>query len=383
MNNTPDKICFFFGSGISLAAGMPGVNEITRSLFEGKYSTNTEGWVPNIDKLFQPSSIDCNTTVMIKQFLREIGGLLGDTAMTYESLFAIVSRLSKRKTDPFQEAFLRELHNRYPCPDGVQADYEEWASRIYEISTMADFYIQSVVYCLLSKLPERDQSGNICGIGVLSDLAKKVSHMDIFTLNHDTLVEQQIRDLSDGFDQAEGVKDGFGTFTESYKKNVCLYKLHGSIKWFDVHENIDSIGGGLAYGLSHEFTLRTLEGMGNGIVQSPRMPNFITGIEKEGTYCRGIYGDIFYLQKKVFERYQQIVFCGYGFCDAGINKRIESWLSADESRKRKIILLDKGTLDNNEVIKRLCSINYFRRVEKQFCWLGECSAGDILAMVAD
>jgi hypothetical protein len=341
----------------------------------------TTNWIPNTDELFKPSDKDCRTTTVVKGLLKEIRNMLGASA-NYESIFGAVSKLSRSKEpDIFLDPFLEKLYERYPHPDGKEINYEAWREWITKIASMSDHYIQSVVYSLLSKTPTRDSSGNINGLGVLSDIVKKTKRVDIFTLNHDTLIEQQLKNFSDGFEQADWAKNGIGAFVESFQKKVRIYKLHGSISWFDAHKNIDSPRDDWnAYGLSHAITLK-IGSLGLKQSMNKRRPNFITGTDKQMSYSTGIYGDLFYHQKRVFEKYDKIIFCGYGFGDFAINRRIESWLSADQDRKRKIILLDKGTLDNNEMIKRLCNLNSRQRVDKQYRWLSDCTADDLLAFV--
>ena len=382
MTTDASKICFFFGSGISYDAEMPSVHAITNKLFEEKWETKTKDWIPNIDQLFKPSSADCATTIAIKTFLKEIKKFQGSSA-TYESLFGVINRLSDNKdTNIFIEPFLEKLYKECIFISNKNETYEEWEKWITRVRQMSNLYIQSVVYSLLSKQPTKDAHGDIRGLGVLTNVAAKVDRMDIFTLNHDTLIELQLNDVSDGFEQTTWGFKGVQEYKGSFKSKVRLYKLHGSINWFNWAANLDFVND-----IKIEGTTRIHSGLSHTVtIQSPnnhkspneRSPNFLTGTDKQGQYTNIPYEDLFYKQKKVFEEYDKIIFCGYGFCDNAINKRIEHWLSAKSSQKRKIVLLDKGSLDTNETIKKLRNLGLGSRVETHPNWLSECSADNLI-----
>jgi len=102
--------------------------------------------------------------------------------------------------------------------------------------------IHNVLVDMLTKQPEQT-----CHLKLFCDAAHdcRVSELNLFTLNHDTLLEGFLTkhldgtiQLTDGFESAEtvGIRQWaphlFDKTSEQGKRRVSLFKLHGSIDWF-------------------------------------------------------------------------------------------------------------------------------------------------------
>ncbi len=75
--------------------------------------------------------------------------------------------------------------------------------------------------------------GHPVGLELLSEAARDFDSVDIFTLNHDTLLERDFRTqgitFSDGFGGEDGDARYFNNIWE--EGSVRMLKLHGSINW--------------------------------------------------------------------------------------------------------------------------------------------------------
>ena len=106
--------------------------------------------------------------------------------------------------------------------------------KLHEMATETTHYIHDIVWHSLTTQPA-DLDYLICVKDACR--AKEFSSVDIFTLNHDTVIEQFL-DLShvkytDGFGPPiNDVRYWSPERFEDHSYNVRLLKLHGSVNWF-------------------------------------------------------------------------------------------------------------------------------------------------------
>ena len=189
------------------------------------------------------------------------------------------------------------------------------------------------------------------------------SHVDICTLNHDTLLEQFLeKNLSN---KKIEVVDGFGqSINESRfwdlslflneKNKVHFLKLHGSISWFKVqNENgeervvipprgweIDSVR----------------DNQGRILRPAGRRPVFLAGtFNKMLGYTQSIFADLYCQFHNSLGRTNSLVVSGYSFHDKGINTQIAEWLYAGmqhkiiviHSKPETLLSSARGAISNN------------------------------------
>jgi hypothetical protein len=65
-------------------------------------------------------------------------------------------------------------------------------------------------------------------------------------------------------------------------------------------------------------------------------PSFLTGGNKAISYQHGVYSDLQFRFQELLRRCDTILMCGYGWGDAAINLRLETWM--DGPRKRIVLL---------------------------------------------
>ncbi len=251
---------------------------------------------------------------------------------------------------------------------GYHIDTNEFASLVYRARDL----IQWAVYYGLAKAKAP------VGLGVLSDLARSEIEMDIFTLNHDRLIEQEFRknkiSYYDGFGQIDGDVAFFDPKWES--ERIRLIKLHGSTDWYRF-----KVRGLDRFGRVDANTGLLKDGSGAFLSESEPCPVFLSGTHtKELNYGRNLFGELFSQFRSRLEACQTLVCCGYGWGDKGINNRLSEWLVANENRR--VVVLHGGDLANLG-INRYYSWSKWRkedgRIDVVPKWLKECSIADLIA----
>jgi hypothetical protein len=164
---------------------------------------------------------------------------------------------------------------------------------------------------------------NPTGLDVISEVAKSGCELDVFTLNHDLLLETLLESggipFSDGFAEKRG--DVF-QFSWSWKDSdqVRLFKLHGSLDWFLFRSRTESIDffakvdGDVDHCKDRDGKLLSLLDV---------KPMFLTGTAvKELSYGTGLFGNIFSGFQRRLADTRTLICCGYGWGDKGINIRV-------------------------------------------------------------
>jgi len=180
----------------------------------------------------------------------------------------------------------------------------------------------------------------IVGLDLILDLASApyIEHLNIVTLNHDTLVEQFLDenevDFIDGFGERDGdVRWYKDTVYDAGSPKVRVLKLHGSIDWYSF-----PVDGRLKSAIFRGTEVETiLDGQGTHLIPQYRRPSFLSGINKAVAYQRGIYADMHFRFHQLLRECTHILMSGYGWGDTAINFRLDTWL--DQDQKNNIILL--------------------------------------------
>jgi hypothetical protein len=240
---TENDDAFFFGAGISRVSGKPLAPDITRSALAGQWHLHTDqnfypGLPPN------PAFPDTVTPV-VQKFLGVVNDIAADYIIElartptprqphYEDLFSLAYQASRPEVDHTPNLavveFLRRLraqasylYGSFNSPTG--------GSGVVGLAEAACHFLHWVVYHMLTsgtQLPS--------GLDAITDVANNIDELDIFTLNHDLLIEAQCKAngiaFEDGFAYRRGELRAFSSWPENARKKVRLFKLHGSVNWF-------------------------------------------------------------------------------------------------------------------------------------------------------
>lgn len=315
------KILFLFGSGISIPAGFPNTNDITTSVLNSNCGSS---WslLPLLEDLYE----------CCKKYYDQ------NITPNYEHLFSLVNQLYdseiKEYENPGLTPYLQILKRKYCKND---------SSKFYRKLDDLSRYIKiKVAECFIP--PKNDPKY----LSILNNLHEK-NELTIFTLNHDTLIENYFENnkimYNDGFTEIDqNTKIFQPNQLDKKNKGIRFFKLHGSINWF-YWSNDDEKS------LNSKITKRCISDEFTGKKSTPNtyddIPIFLVGTyDKILIYSKIIFAELFYRLHAEMKKCQNIILPGYGFGDKGINDRLIYW--KNESSKNRLILIHPKDKDPYE-----------------------------------
>lgn len=334
---------FLLGSGTSIPSGMPSTKDITEQIMSGKnifrhtdsryyISETINDYEKSITKEYLPSVLHLLRT--LKVLMEEYDK---SEIINYEILFYFARQLhdfeSGESVNMAIYPFIKEVKNR------IKSD------RYIDLFSETENYIKQTVWHLLSK-----PTANTSQLLFLSDaLIDSQFKINISTLNHDTLIEQHLKNNNiKFFDCFSHSKKGVRYWKKQFSPYNNILKIHGSVNWFllrtddgDFFDERISIvlNGDIDHAKSINGKLMRDVGFG---------PLILAGtFNKISEYTNNIFGDMFYSFKQKLKRISSLVIVGYGFRDKGINTAILEWLYSN--RNNKIVIIHpnpKGLLTN-------------------------------------
>ena len=221
---------------------------------------------------------------------------------------------------------------------------EEW--QLDELVDEAKNYIRDAVLRLLLKEPARIDHLNILKEACLDD---QFYNIDIFTLNHDTVLEkclsQNTVQFTDGFGEPQNdVRYWDPNLFENSSSRVRLFKLHGSINWFRFRSEDGDSKRSIGIPNDRDFWhTKDLQGQ----LQWPedKRPMLLVGtFNKMFDYLTSIFVDLYCQFHHSLCKIDQLIVCGYGFGDKGINNRIFEWVNSSLNHRFIIIHPDSEKL---------------------------------------
>ncbi len=162
--------------------------------------------------------------------------------------------------------------------------------------------------------------------------------VDIFTINHDTIIERHFEkqgiDYADGFaDTGNVFKDWTPSLYDLPNHRVRLFKLHGSINWFQYprHES------------GHMTRLRTVTPVSADALLSAEYPRpvILVGTLNKPLVCMNtVFSELHCRFHHALEAADLLIVVGFGFGDQGINLRMIPWIRG--SVRNKVVVIDPG-----------------------------------------
>jgi hypothetical protein len=352
------KLVLLLGSGVSRAAGMPSVSKITESVVSGvldgrAYKSMTDESYTNSSAIdFVPGRMQS-----VLGFIREIQRRCSRyfrREVNYEDIAYVAWQIRDQQSENYENPALVPLiillRRKFPGKE-----------RLVSIARQACAYIHCVVRDMLSKPPS--------GLGhmpclVEASLADDFDRIDVFTLNHDTLIEQELRaqsaDFTDGFEQRTEtcnywVAQGFA----EARNKVRVAKLHGSVDWY-------------AFRPDPSNPMREMIGKPKPWDEGQRPVDdqcvmLIGSFNKILEYTGGIFSDLFCAFRGSLRCTTHLVVGGYGFGDKAVNHSTIEWLRGSTDRRLIIIHKDIEKLGKGA---RLAIQDLFSRNASQIAGTG-------------
>jgi len=352
-------ILFFFGSGVSVPSGMPGVTDITRGVFEDPLQKDQFGGAyvtPSSDSLdpeppwdaYVPT-IRCFLNIVreyAKRVLKESES--EEQGVTYEDLFYLCQQVHNDQflgpanlaVRPFSK-WLGDEAQKYliesPNPKDERNPLAYTASE-------ACLLIQNVVHHQLDRFPK-----SIVGFQPLLDAIDELERVTIVTLNHDLLVEQLLQqhgvDYTDGFYRQDGQARRYtpeSLFSDTYR--VRIIKPHGSINWYlayppdELKKPVQGRWMRMVYIASErtrQSSIKDKQEREYHIITAA--PSVLSGVGKEMEYNSDIFGDMMEAFLYALRNVTLVVESGFGWNDKGISRRLTGYL--EQNVNRKLLLL--------------------------------------------
>lgn len=354
------KISFLFGSGISLSSKLPDVRTITIKLLSEDYFYSTY-----TDKITYPSQ---EKVQHYKKFLKKLSNycIALNLNNTYEDLFYFTKSIEKSLChkecgDFFVNFFIDNIMHDLPNlvdDENIKINkniiYSSFKQFIFELN----LYIQKFVANNLRRADKLEDIGRFINMLLENDNYK----CDIFTLNHDILLESSLKEKGKDYNVGFGKNNKFQI--ENFIKSTFqfnIFKLHGSINWNrgkDVNRK--------------DYIFET-DSSTPFNKHSDTSPYFIMGtFNKYELYSYGIFYDLAHEFRSRLSQTNKLFVSGYGFRDEGINSVLLEWMEKGSENEIHIFHKSKNSLIGSSNVfvgwewkKRLTS-GQIKIIEKYF-----------------
>ena len=373
-----NRAAFFFGSGISRDSGAPMVDALPDSLGHG-------AWEAHTDLRFYPSKApSTGEAERAQEFVRILAAHINPHLQhherrdaNYEDIYAAALQIVWDETSEIinplvaeSVALIRKATEHLFRNQRPHIDRNAFAS----LADRATDLVQWTVFHELAKATKP------VGMEAISATAKQTDELDIFSLNHDLLIEHELDRNGITFADGFGARWGDDVLRFSWSWNtpgtkVRLYKLHGSLNWYFFRTKLFDQFGKVKGDPEH-----CKDENGHRLSLLQPQPRFLTGTTvKEQSYGTGLTGEFFGEFRKRLATHETVICCGYGWEDKGINIRLNQWLR--DNLKNKIVILHKGSEDEIRQ-KRFWFFRWddYERAGKVLVfphWLSECTVQDL------
>jgi len=344
------KLLFLFGSGASVAAGMPSTSQITDTAFSGAGVTYGEAtyWLPaqpneNFNGEIRP--IIGFLAILKKVYDRYYEGNMW-RPVSYEDLYFLASQIYDSELGEYDNPAIQPLINEIsaevdplllPLPNRPR--FYKW--NLHDLANETMNYIEDVVWQMISR-----RDANIDGhLDFIRDASEYATSVDIFTLNHDLILEQVIATLgspfSDGFGNEENnIRYWDPNLFKTGDMPTRLFKLHGSIDWYLIQPR----DGRQEYRFVQFQRLDPYHLPGPGgeewLTYRGHGPKLLVGtFNKILQYTSDIYSSLHCHLHESLDDSSTIIVAGYGFRDKGINTRIVQWISSSIREEKRLIII--------------------------------------------
>jgi hypothetical protein len=166
-----------------------------------------------------------------------------------------------------------------------------------------------------------------------------VSRMEIFTLNHDLLIERALEHagiyFANGFVPVSADLRSWDieSFAKSREK-VRLTKLHGSIDWY-TRPILDRGPSCVCIATNRDVNHALGPDGSSALIYDSEI--LIGTFNKMTEYTMGIYADLFCAFRKALWALDKLVVSGYSFGDKGINASFVEWTRQKGERRTLIV----------------------------------------------
>lgn len=366
---TKANLTFLFGSGISISVGLPDTTQITNKIFPlGDVILHTDShfyfgkpqnemfpeyteFNPIIDKILGIIQSDIEEYCKITHH---------DHNLNYEDFYFVSGELLRSVSSGYVNPAVFKYKEKFI---GELKDYINYYRTPYEIFNKVVQYIDDMLRSILFVKP-KDYSNLKLVLDAISDA--KFNNINIFTLNHDVVLEEMFRayaiEFIDGFDKPINQVRYWNRDLLNKEEKVKLYKLHGSVSWlrfisdqndYDIKfANIDN-----NYDIYH---LKDKDGKFMWPYGNARM--IVGTYNKPLLYTQDVFLDIHSKFQDILNNEKILIIIGYGFKDSVINQKIWDYVNKYEDTN---ILIINPNAEGQWVIEKNKPDNRYKIIRKK------------------
>lgn len=313
------RVHFLIGSGVACAANVLSTKEMTDKLLGS--TGEGEANAPQVRFLgLLKSEVD---SIFLNMF--------GDTRLTnYEDLYYVASQIGVDFWEYENPAIVDFVERVVKDEAFVQLAAKEYPDDrlVGNVGWLANDTVTFIQRQVQRLLEEGSAKAELEPLGSLLAAAKDplVGSVDIFSLNHDLLLERLFREAMIPFDDGLAVHDGDLSFwsleeMEQSRSKIQLVKLHGSIDWWQFGTRVGKAEPG-PYNPHH------LKDHAGREFPPGEGPVILIGTFNKmlKQASEGIFLDLLGLYSRRLHDARHLVIAGYGFGDKGINSVLATWL---------------------------------------------------------
>lgn len=324
---TDKKIVCLFGSGISIAAGMPSTRKITlKLLYEPEF------WRYSNTRYFSGPRVGGYESAQDRALLVAVRALIRrtHTALTTQLLDSTAPWYNESYEDIAYLLNQMWMDDAVPMLDPAIARYSKsfkesmspflldacvsWQDLIIEArNRIADLVWQELL-CHRRPLSYLDNllGRMLCEIGV--------GNTTIITTNHDLVLQTYLSEKAfkwnDGFlSDGSGVRFWHPESFDEQPDSIALLKVHGSINWFRPFVNPSGWRG-----IVSDIDPMATTHPSLGTLSATRPLILIGTHNKSDDYTSEPYSELQYRAHAKIMNCQVVLVCGYGFADRGVNQ---------------------------------------------------------------
>jgi hypothetical protein len=381
------RIAFLLGSGTSRCAGMPDVAEISEQVRSGT------GVFLGTEQLFHLDPANPNFELLrpraepVIRFMRTLDDVCRDYYDTFEPGRTVDYEELAFLAGQIQRAVDLSEENPALLPlirDIADARFEGNLHVVGGLAQQGRDYIRDITRSMLDHQPSRTDH-----LAAITDACRNVEEVDLFTLNHDLVLEAALQDagvvFSDGFEHQYG---DLRIWSGSFSSPTRLFKLHGSIDWWG-YRLPDNYWRGYITARVTNGDPNHAYGPNATLLDTPHdiRPVFLAGtFDKIFGYEGWIFPDQHHRFQAALRASNRLVVTGYGFRDQAINSRLIDWLGRSHDNR---IVVAHGEPEQLPALARIAIKNHWGRwvtegrIRIVPSWIADTTWADIAAELND
>lgn len=354
-----NSTALLLGAGFSIAFGMPSTEKLTELVTSEKvkfvkntledYCTKEEWRKKNPHKI-DPDLVEAEAYHNIIRFLYEKEQAIESKLVrkiNFEDIYSLLyflaypsqSACDQRYADGFIE-YLDKLSDEKKTKLKISWLEQDLLNDLKKGDIKPYSEAMKMLKCIIAK--ELEKHNGVDATLLASkfwDHLFKSEKINIFSLNHDLIIEQILEHKSKDFQDGFELKNGFQEFTDNFSDNnkINFLKLHGSIDWFNVNYSGRNFYVNNKDAQIESMIKRYSEGSQELLLINDRA--FLTGTQnKYEEYLMSIYSDLKWHYKRLLKDTEKLIVIGYSFGDYGVTTEIRNWMH--KKMDAKLIIID-------------------------------------------